>query len=142
MHINRMFPRHAPDIPIPEIVDRLSGNIAALCEYLLPNGRREGAEWRCGSIQGEPGKSLGVHLNGAKAGVWSDFASGESGDPLDLIQACLRFDKGEAVQWAKNWLEIGDGTGIRPCASQPRPGPQHDEAPRLHASRWARGTRT
>ncbi len=57
---DRLFPRRASDIPIREIVDRLSGNIGALCEYLLPNGRREGGEWRCGSVQGEPGKSLGV----------------------------------------------------------------------------------
>ena len=72
MNVNEAFPRRSPgtpDIPIPEIVDRLTGNIAALSECLFPNGRREGAEWRCGSVQGEPGKSLGVHLAGAKAGV-------------------------------------------------------------------------
>ncbi len=115
MNINQAFPHRgadhgAPDIPIRGIVDRLTGNIAALCEHLLPNGRREGAEWRCGSVQGEPGKSLGIHLAGAKAGIWSDFADGSKGDPLDLIQACLGLDKGGAVMWAKDWLGIGDGT--------------------------------
>ena len=94
MNVDRMFPPRSggndtPDIPIPEIVDRLTGNAEALCRELLPNGRREGAEWRCGSVQGEPGKSLGVHLAGAKAGIWSDFASGSKGDPLDRFDATL-----------------------------------------------------
>ena len=132
MNINQAFPRRgadhdAPDIPIPEIVGRLTGNIGALCEHLLPNGRHEGAEWRCGSVQGEPGKSLGVHLAGAKAGIWSDFADGSKGDPLDLNQACLRLDKGEAVLWAKDWLGLGNGTR---APLQPPPRPQHSEAPR------------
>ncbi len=107
MNINQAFPRRGTggaDISIPEIVGRLTGNIGALCEYLLPNGRREGAEWRCGSVQGEPGKSLGVHLAGAKAVIWADFADDSKGDPLDLVQACLGIDKGGAVLWAKDWL--------------------------------------
>ena len=73
---------------------------------------------------------LGIHLTGAKAGIWSDFADGSKGDPLDLIQACLGLDKGGAVLWAKDWLGIGDGTSIRPCAARTRPGPQQSEAPR------------
>ncbi len=131
MNVNQAFPRRAPDISIPEIVDRLTGNVAALCGYLLPNGRREGAEWRCGSIQGEPGKSLGEHLTGAKAGIWSDYADGSKGDPLDLIQACLRLDKGEAVMWTKDWLGIGDGTRapLQPPSS-PRSEIPRSEIPR------------
>ena len=128
MRVDQMFPQR-PDqggganISVREIVERLTGNVLALCQHLLPNGRREGAEWRVGSAQGEPGKSLGVHLNGAKAGIWSDFADGSGGDLLDLIQACLGLDKGEAVGWAKGYLGIGDGTGTRPCARQRSPRP-------------------
>ena len=132
MNVNEAFPRRvagtgAPDIPIPEIVGRLTENVAALCEYLLPNGRRDGPEWRCGSVQGEPGKSLAVHLNGAKAGIWSDFADGSKGDPLDLIQACLSLDKGGAVLWAKDWLGIGDGT--RAPLQPPSPSPRSEAPP-------------
>jgi len=132
VNINQAFPRRgadhdAPDIPIPEIVGRLTGNIAALCEYLLPNGRREGAEWRCGSVQGEPGKSLGVHLAGAKAGIWADFADGSKGDPLDLVQACLGIDKGGAVLWAKDWLGVGDGSR---APLLPPSQPQRGKSPR------------
>jgi hypothetical protein len=38
----------------------------------LPGGRRDGAEWRCGALTGEPGDSFGVNL---RTGVWSDFAT-------------------------------------------------------------------
>ena len=54
MNVNTAFPQRADlrgDTSIPEIVSRLTGNIGALCEYLLPNGRRDGAEWRVGSTQ-------------------------------------------------------------------------------------------
>ncbi len=114
MLVNEAFPRRrnpgTRDIAVREIVDHLAGNAAALCAHLLPNGRREGAEWRCGSVQGEAGQSLGVRLTGAKAGTWSDFAAGGGGDLLDLIQAVQGLDKGAAVRWAKDYLGIGDGS--------------------------------
>jgi len=109
--------------PVSEIVAQLIGHAGALCRELLPAGHREGAEWRCGSVQGEPGKSLGVCMSGAKAGVWSDFGGDEKGDLLDLVQACLGLDKGEAVRWAKSWLGIDDDTGIQQCVRRRRPPP-------------------
>ena len=130
MNVNEAFPQRpdrgaGSDISVREIVDHLTGNAVALCQHLLPNGRREGAEWRVGSVQGEAGKSLGVHLTGSKSGVWSDFSSGESGDLLDLIQACLGLDKGGAVQWSKSWLGIDDGERPTPAPqAQPRPSVQ------------------
>ena len=95
-------------LPIPEIAAMLANRAEALCRELLPNGRICGAEWQVGSIQGEPGKSLGVHLTGAKAGVWCDFAAGQSGDPIDLARAVLGCSKGEAIRWAKDWLGLGN----------------------------------
>ncbi len=154
MNVNEAFPQRrqvaGADISVREIVDHLTGNAVALCRYLLPNGRREGAEWRCGSVQGEAGKSLGVHLIGSKAGVWSDFSSGESGDLLDLIQSCLGLDKGGAVQWAKDYLSIGDGAPLphhpTPTRSQHSEGPRQDNPNRplaleiWHASQPAENT--
>ena len=91
-----------------EISALLAGQAEALCRHLLPGGHRDGAEWRCGSVQGESGKSLGVHLTGAKAGVWSDFAGDGGGDPLDLIEATLGLDTSSAIRWAKDWLGVAD----------------------------------
>jgi hypothetical protein len=88
----------------------LAGRIGQLVHELLPNGRREGVEWRCGSVAGERGHSLSVHLGGHKAGIWADFATGEGGDALDLVAAVLfRGGKAAAIAWARRWLGIGDG---------------------------------
>ncbi len=129
MNVNEAFPRRAstaPDLSVREIVDQLAGNAEALCQHLLPSGRRHGPEWRVGSTRGEPGKSLGVHLTGAKAGIWSDFADGSGGDLLDLIQASLKINKAGAVMWAKDWLGIGDGTGALADRRQRSETPRQD----------------
>ena len=79
----------------------------ALAAELLPAGHRAGTEWRCGSLAGEAGQSLGVHLFGPRAGVWCDFTTGESGDALDLV-AAVRFSGHDrmrnAIAWARAWL--------------------------------------
>lgn len=105
-----MPPRRRDLIPIDRIVEMLAARASALARELLPRGRREGHEWVVGSLAGEPGRSLAVHLDGAKAGVWSDFSSGEAGDALDLV-ARVRFGGGkvDAIKWAKDWLGL-DGT--------------------------------
>ena len=43
------------DISVSEIARRLADHAEDLCRELLPNGRRDGSEWRCGSINGEAG---------------------------------------------------------------------------------------
>lgn len=85
----------------------LAQQAEALARELFPAGRRDGAEWRVGSLAGEAGQSLAVHLRPPKAGVWKDFAGGEGGDALDLV-AAARFggDKGSALRWARAWLGL------------------------------------
>lgn len=93
---------------ISEIARLLAGRAEAVCQWLLPQGKREGREWRAGSISGDAGQSLGVNLSG-KAGVWRDFAdSAKGGDLIDLIQAVHGCNKAEAVKEAKEFLGISD----------------------------------
>jgi hypothetical protein len=89
-----------------EISRRLTAHIGALAPELLPGGHQEGREWRAGSVSGERGASLGVHLTGQKAGVWADFATGESGDALDLVRAVHGLDMRAALAWSRSWLGI------------------------------------
>jgi hypothetical protein len=86
----------------------LADRIGPLCTELLPAGVRQGAEWRIGSVAGEPGKSLCVHLSGAKAGLWCDFSADDlRGDALDLVaQVLFRGDKAQAVKWSRRWLGL------------------------------------
>lgn len=105
-----------------DIARMLAAHTPALVAELLPAGRRDGAEWRAGSLAGEPGRSLGVHLFGSKAGVWSDFASGETGDALDLVAGALYHgDKRAALAWARRWLDLGDAAAPAPHRPTPPP---------------------
>lgn len=121
--------RRGAIIEVGEIAAMLSARIESLARELLPHGRREGHEWVVGSVAGEAGKSLAVHLGNAKAGVWRDFAADIGGDALDLIGA-VRFggDKGRAVAWAKSWLGLDDGDPERLASVRAATPPRPDDA--------------
>ena len=88
----------------------LAERIGVLARELLPNGRKDGVEWRCGSLAGEKGQSLAVHLNGSRAGVWADSSSGKRGDALDLVVAVLSAGhRRESLLWAVRWPRLGEG---------------------------------
>ena len=91
---------------IVEVKRMLADRAQAVAEMLLPNGRKEAQEWRVGSTGGEKGQSLGVHLSGAKAGIWSDFTTGEGGDLLDLWVAVKGGTLGDALDAARAWLGV------------------------------------
>ena len=91
---------------ILHVKQQLASSAQSVAEMLLPGGRREGQEWRAGSVSGDKGDSLGVHLSGAKAGIWSDFATSEGGDLLDLWQACRGVGIADAIDQARKWLGI------------------------------------
>jgi Toprim domain-containing protein len=119
-----------------EISRELAARIAALAPDLLPGGRREGHEWRSGSLAGEAGSSLGVHLSGVKAGVWSDFATGDSGDALDLVRAARGVDMGEALAWAHGWLGIEKDEAEAPSRPAPVAKPSAEPDPDWWRRPW------
>lgn len=102
----------------------LDQHAEALARDFFPAGRRVGAEWRVGSLAGEPGQSLAIRLSGMKRGVWCDFAAGQGGDMLELV-AQLRYggDKSAALRWARSYLGLTDAAapaGQAPPAPPPR----------------------
>lgn len=98
-------------IDIGEVARMLDARAEALCRELLPHGRREGAEWvALNPVRGDTREgSFRVHLSGAKAGVWRDFAADIDGDMLDLVAYLLRMDKSRAFSWARRWLGLDRG---------------------------------
>lgn len=123
-----------------ELARRLAARAPALAAELLPHGVRDGQEWRAGSLAGERGRSLAVHLSGDRAGVWSDFASGESGDALDLVAARLyRGDKRLAMDWARQWLGLS-GTHAASPRLPDAPAPVADDADALAEAERKRGS--
>lgn len=108
----RMRP-HA--ISVSEINDMLTDGIERLVRELLPNARKSANEMCVGSLAGEPGQSLRIHIGASsKRGWWKDYSSNEGGDALKLIADVLfAGDVRKAVQWAKSWLRLDDDDPAR-----------------------------
>ena len=72
-----------------DIARRLAEQAEAVCRHYLSSGRREGRYWLVGDADNTPGRSLFVRLKpgdaGKPAGKWTDAATGEHGDLLDII---------------------------------------------------------
>lgn len=93
---------------INQIKEMLNDRCLSICEMLLPGGVKNGNEFRAGSISGEKGQSLGVHLHGNKKGIWSDFSTGESGDLIGLWCACKGVSFKDGIEQIKEYLGIKD----------------------------------
>jgi twinkle protein len=91
-----------------DLHQRLAAQAESVCRHLLPHGRRLGNEWRVGGIDGETGKSMGIHLGMGKPGVWMDGATGESGDLIGLWMAVRSLSLREACREAQEYLGIRD----------------------------------
>lgn len=107
---------------------RLSREAEAVCRHYLSNGRREGRYWLVGDVENTPGRSLFVRLTGPEsgkgaAGKWTDAATGEHGDLLDLIAAACKLDTlVSTLEEARHFLRLP-----RPEAqawTKPDPAPQ------------------
>jgi twinkle protein len=83
---------------ISEIKRYLANQAEDVCQVLLPSGKRSNREWVAGSVSGEAGKSLKVSIHGSKAGIWSDFATGDSGDLIDLWIKCRNLTLADALK--------------------------------------------
>ena len=86
-----------------EIAAALSTRAEDVCRRYLPRGRKQGRYWTIGDTSGAKGRSLFVRL--APPGIpgkWTDAATNEHGDLLDLIRlhtggASLRHAMEEAL---------------------------------------------
>ena len=69
------------------IAAALSLRAEAVCRQYLPHGRRQGRYWVAGDLDGARGRSLYVRLRPpGTPGKFTDAATGEHGDLLDIIR--------------------------------------------------------
>lgn len=97
--------------PASDISRRLGENAEAVCRRYLSRGRREGHYWMVGDIRNTPGRSLYVRLtasgDGGAPGKWTDAASGDHGDLLDIIAAsCGHSSFRETLEEARHFLSL------------------------------------
>lgn len=108
-----------------ELARRLAREAEAICRHYLSSGRREGRYWMVGDVKNTPGRSMFVRLSGPEsgkgaAGKWTDAATGEHGDLLDVIGATCALDDFHDVE-----------AEARRFLSLPRSQADHEPRPRL-----------
>lgn len=130
-----------------ELARRLARDAEAVCRHYLPNGRRHGRYWLVGDVRNTPGRSLYVRLTGPESGPgavgkWTDAATGEHGDLLDLIALNRGLDAfRDVLDEARRFLCLPRSEPAHPTREPPVPGGSPDAARRLFlAGRAVAGT--
>ncbi len=109
----------------------------------LPGGRREGHEWKCGGVDGAPGRSLSINL---RTGIWKDFADDEyaGADLVALYAAVYSLKPWEACRELAGQLGVqlrsptakSGGSAPPPPPPPPAPTPAPAAEPSSDASQW------
>lgn len=97
---------------ISELASFLGRQAEAVCRHYLSNGRRVGRYWVVGDARNTSGRSMFVRLKGpdfgkGAAGKWTDAATGEHGDLLDVIRESLGLiDFRDVADEARSFLSM------------------------------------
>lgn len=109
-----------------DLASRLGRQAEAVCKRYLGAGRRQGNCWQVGDVRNTPGRSMFVRLRDTAkgpAGKWTDAATGEHGDLLDVIRDSLGLiDFADVAEEARQFLSLP------PPDPEPRP-KQHGRTP-------------
>ncbi|MFG1244264.1 toprim domain-containing protein [Xanthobacter oligotrophicus] len=93
-----------------DLARRLAERAEAVCRHYLSNGRRHGSYWQVGDVRNTPGRSMFVRLRETPkgpAGKWTDGATAEHGDLLDVIREALGFvDFKDVAEEARRFLAL------------------------------------
>ena len=113
-----------------ELSRRLAATAEAVCRHYLSNGYRQGRYWLVGDVGNTPGTSLYVRLHGPEAGrgaagKWTDAATGEHGDLLDLIAANRRIEAvRDLLDEARRFLSLPIPEATSRASSAPAGSPE------------------
>ncbi len=93
-----------------ELARSLAREAEAVCRHYLSNGKRQGRYWLVGDVHNSPGRSMFVRLQDSPkgpAGKWTDAATSEHGDLLDIIRESLGLrDFREVAEEARRFLKL------------------------------------
>ena len=93
-----------------DLATRLGREAEAVCRHYLDAGHRQGNYWQVGDARNTPGRSMFVRLKDTMkgpAGKWTDAATGEHGDLLDVIrESCGLIDFADVVAEARTFLSM------------------------------------
>ncbi len=107
----------------PELAGRLAREAEAVCRHYLSAGHRAGNYWIVGDLANSKGCSLYVRLTGPRAGKWTDAATGQHGDLLDLVRERCGLDHfrdvAEEVHQFLHFLQCAPASCRRNSVAEP-----------------------
>ena len=93
-----------------DLAQLLGRQAEVVCRFYLSNGRKQGNYWQVGDVRNTAGRSMFVRLHDSAKGVagkWSDPATGEHGDLLDVIRESLGLsDFADVAEEARRFLSL------------------------------------
>lgn len=94
-----------------DLADLLARDAEAVCRHYLCEGHRVGNYWQVGDARNAPGRSMFVRLTARDAtrpaGKWTDAATSEHGDLLDVIrESCGLKSFREVADEARRFLSL------------------------------------
>lgn len=95
-----------------DLAARLARHAEAVCREYLSSGHKSGRYWIVGDVRNTPGRSMFVRLTGPEAGKgaagkWTDAATGEHGDLLDVIRdTCGLLEFRDVADEARRFLNL------------------------------------
>jgi len=104
-----------------DLAARLAHDSEAVCREYLSSGHKSGHYWIVGDVRNVPGRSMFVRVSGPEsgkgaAGKWTDAATGEHGDLLDVIrESCGLTEFRDVADEARRFLAL----------PRPEPEPEH-----------------
>lgn len=97
---------------VSDLARRLAERAELVCRHYLSNGRRVGRYWIVGDVRNAPGRSMFVRLRrrgggDGVAGKWTDAATAEHGDLLDVIrESCGFVEFRDVLAEARRFLSL------------------------------------
>ncbi|MGO3934213.1 DUF7146 domain-containing protein [Rhodopseudomonas pseudopalustris] len=96
---------------VADLAHCLAREAEAVCRHYLSNGCRVGNYWQVGDVRNTAGRSMFVRLTGRdggrRAGKWTDAATSEYGDLLDVIrESCGLVDFRDVAEEARRFLNL------------------------------------
>lgn len=124
-----------------DLARRLADQAEAVCRHYLSSGKRQGNYWLIGDVRNMPGRSMFVRLKDSTkrpAGKWTDAATGEHGDLLDVIrETCAFVEFRDVAEEARHFLSLpraGPEPESRRTRKAPAPTGSPEAARRLFAT--------
>jgi len=127
------------DMTPKEISKLLAKDAETLARRFLSGGKKSGNSWIVGNVDGEKGGSMSLALAGEFAGYWTDFATGERGDLIDLWRVNTGMTIGQTLEEIRKYLGIRHDEWKKPKVYAVPKRPEKTTKPNQPVIDWLHG---